>query len=345
MFLILAGSDRDQLAQQIQYLKVENEILRSILPRRIKLTRTKKARLIKYGRPIVKALKELITIVTHRTFTRWLQREKEEVAGVIRKPGRPRTSEDTREMIYKMAKENDNWGYTRIMGELKKLLFPKVGRTTVQNILTEAGFDPSPDRSRSTWYQFIERHAKTLWACDFFSTKVWTIGGRFDCYVLVFIHPESRRVLVSPSTFHPNRSWVAQQARNFLIHLDDLGLKITHLIRDRDSKYARIFDRIMQSEGIWIKRLPIRSPNLNAFAERFIHTIKHECLGHFVAPGRKHFDYLVNEFVDYYHRRRPHQGVGNKLLFPDDKEESCVGKIGCEKKLGGLLKHYYRKAA
>ena len=147
---------------------------------------------------------------------------------------------------------------------------------------------------------------------------------------------------------HPTKDWVAQQARNFLMHIDHArSLPATKLIRDRDSKFAPIFDTILESSGVEVKKLPIRSPNLNAFAERFIQTLKHECLNHFVIFGQKHLDYLVAKFVDYYHTRWPHQSKGNEplLKLTDPPPPNTGGEVLCEERFGGLLKHYYRKAA
>jgi putative transposase len=145
---------------------------------------------------------------------------------------------------------------------------------------------------------------------------------------------------------HPTRAWVAQQARNFLMHCDFNGLEIGQLLRDCDGKFDEIFDQALRSSGVLVKKLPVRSPNLNAFIERFIQTLKHECLEHFVILGQKHLDYLASQFVDYYHTQRPHQSMGNKpLLKLTGAEPAEHGEVVCEERLGGLLKHYYRKAA
>ena len=250
--------------------------------------------------------------------------------------------------LIRFAWETD-WGYTRMKGELIKLGLPGVGRTTIQNILKREGCDPGPGRGPTTWDDFIARHAKTLWAADFLSVKAWTSKGLRQMHLLAFIHIETRRVWVSPCTFHPNRDWVAQQARNFLMHMESAGLPGDLLLRDRDGKFAPIFDVILRSSGVEVKKLPVRSPNLNAFAERFVQTLKHECLEHFVIFGHKHLDYLVSTFIDYYHTQRPHQSKGNrpllKLVEPPPALPNTVGEVFCEERLGGLLKHYYRQAA
>ena len=191
LFLFLAQATHDELIRQIQYLKVENEMQRGKLPKHITITPAERARLLKFGKPVGPAIKELISIVHPRTFARWLANEKNPGDKPLAKRGRPRTKEEICELIFRMAREN-NWGYTRILGELAKLGICKIGRTTVQNILKVAGFDPNPNRGRSTWDEFIKRHAKTLWACDFISVRSWTHKGLTDLYILFFIHIESR---------------------------------------------------------------------------------------------------------------------------------------------------------
>jgi len=344
LFLLLAQPTDAELVRQIQYLKVENETLRSKLPKKITITPDERSRLLKYGKLVGPAIKELISIVHPRTFARWVADEKKDPNKSPAKRGRPRTKIEICELIFRMAREN-NWGYSRILGELAKLGIRKIGRTTVQNILKAAGFDPNPSRGRSTWDEFIKQHAATLWACDFLSVKSVTHKGLIDLYVLFFIHIDSRQVFVSNATAHPDAQWTEQQARNFCIHLDEQGLKATHLLRDRDRKFTEKFDAIMKSQGAKVQRLPVRSPNLNAHAERWIQSLKNECLAHFLIFGRKHLDYLVHEFVDYYHRFRPHQGKGNELLLTPNSPPPTEGKVVCEERLGGLLKHYHRQAA
>lgn len=346
LLVLIATATDKELARHLQYLKVENQILRSKLPKRVSLTERERQRLIKFGKPLGAAIKQLITIVSPRTFYRWLEGDKEG-----RKPaktGRPRTSEDIRELIIRMAKENA-WGYTRIVGELRKLGICKISRQTVKNILKEHGLDPGPDRLEGTWDEFLKRHAKTLYQCDFFSVRSWTMQGVVDLYLLVFIHVESRRVWVSPPTAHPDSAWVSQQARNVSFFFDELNAPPTLIVHDRDTKFTKDFDEILKTEGAKIKLSVIRSPNLVAYVERWIQSIKQECLGHFIIFGEKHLHYLVREWGDWYHRQRPHQAKNNLPLGmeepPEVGEELPSEEIVCQERLGGLLKHYERRAA
>jgi len=199
LILMLASLTRSELARQIQYLKAENEILRAKLPKRVTVTPKERRRLLNLGRRIGPALKHLVTIVTYRTFLRWLAGDR---AGTgPRRRGRPRTDEEVRETIIRLAKEN-GWGYTRILGELKKLGVHRLCRSTVINILKEHGLDPGPQRGEGSWDEFLKIHAKTLWACDFLTKKVWTKWGLAEFYILFFVHVGSRRVYVSGMATH-----------------------------------------------------------------------------------------------------------------------------------------------
>ena len=260
----------------------------------------------------------------------------------ILKGGRPRKSQLIRDLVVRMAREND-WGLTRIAAEIGQLHIGRIGRTTVRNILNEHGVDRGPSRSAVTWDEFIARHAKTLWACDFLTVRTWTMRGRLDLYLLVFIHVGSRRVFVSPATANPAGAWVEQQARNFTMHVEETGLECSIVVHDRDAKFTRAFDGILNENGAKPNRLPPCSPNLNAYAERFVQTLKHECLNHFIVFGERHLNYLVAEFVDHYHTARPHQGIGNATPIPC-RDGPCSGPIRCESRLGGVLKHYHRAA-
>ena len=179
LFLFLAQATHDELIRQIQYLKVENEMLRGKLSKRITITPSERARLLKFGKLVGPGIKHLISIVHPRTFSRWLADERGGKTKVAANRGRPRTRKEICELIFRMAKENE-WGYTRILGELAKLGIRKIGRTTVQNILERNGFDLGPKRGRGTWDEFVKRHTKTMYACDFLSVRSWTNRGLVD---------------------------------------------------------------------------------------------------------------------------------------------------------------------
>lgn len=349
-FLIMLATATDrQLAQQVQYLKKENGILRKRLGKRVLVTDKERRQLLKFGKPVGKAIKELISIVTPRTFLGWVNNEKKDAITrkKSRKPGRPKTQEEIRKIVIKLAKEN-GWGYGKIHGEVKKLGI-KISKSTVKNILVKAGIDPCPERGEKPWAEFIKQHADTLWATDFFSKKVWTLKGFVDVFVLFFIHVESRRVFLAGMTSNPDNVWMKQQAKNVSMVWDKEKVKPTHLIRDFDTKYTKDFDAILESEGIEVKRVGPQKPNMNAFAERFVQSIKQEALDHFICFGMDHLRYICTEYCSWYNLERPHQGVGNVPLkksrcqkWKDLDKASAIVSIP---RLGGLLNSYHRRAA
>lgn len=200
------------------------------------------------------------------------------------------------------------------MGELKKLNIKPPSRNTVKNILKENGLEPGPKRGAGTWDEFLKIHAATLWQCDFYSKKVLTIKGFRDLFLLVFLHVESRRVFIAPSTFHPNEAWVKEQAHAFLTHVSDSELGATVVMHDRDTKLTTSFDACLESTGIDVKKAAPRSPNTNAFVERFIQTLQQEVLDYFIVFGEQHMDHIVSEALAYYHEERPHQAKENVPL-------------------------------
>lgn len=151
-------------------------------------------------------------------------------------------------------------------------------------------------------------------ACDFFSKAIWTPFGKRQAFALMFIHVGSRKAWVSPTAYHPDTAWVQQQARNLLMWLEEAGLEATHLIHDRDTKFTRSFDGLVDSAGIRIVKSPVMAPNANAFAESWIATLKRECLKYFVCFSLRHADHLVQKFVDFYNEHRPHQGLDNRMI-------------------------------
>jgi putative transposase len=345
LFLLLATATDRQLARHIEYLKTENRILRDRLPQRIVLTVSERARIIRFGRPLGHALKELITIVSPRTFLRWVNAEPAALR-TRRPPGRPRTPESVRDVVLRLARET-GWGSTRIHGELKKLGITSISRSTVINILKEAGIDPGPKRGEGSWAEFLRRHSATLWSCDFFTKSVWTLRGRMTVFVLFFIHVGTRRVVVSGVTANPDRAWMIQQARTISMIFAEQPVPAMILLRDYDGKFVPEFDALLAAEGTVVRPIGPRAPNLNAVAERFVQTVKRECLDHFLALGQGHLELLLNEFLIHYHIERPHQGLNNRPLAGGTMQKrqwTETDAVICEERLGGLLRHYRRSA-
>jgi putative transposase len=340
---VLASATDSELARQVEFLKTENQILRAKLPKRITVTPTERERLVKLGKQLGDAVKELLSIVSPRTFARWINGETP--TKVSRKPtamGRPRTAKETRELILRLARENA-WGYTRILGELKKLGV-KASRSTIVNVLKENGIDPGAKRGVGTWHEFLTRHAATLWATDFFSKKVCMPWGLTEFFLLFVIHYGSRRVHVVGMTAHPDHAWMKQQARNLSMFFAEQTEKPRYLIRDLDGKFVSEFDAILESDGMKIVPVGPRSPNLNSLAERWILSAKSECLDHFLVFGEEHLRYIIKSYEVWYNEKRPHQGVGNVPLTAS-AADTGPGEVVCDERLGGLLRHYQRMAA
>ena len=198
-------------------------------------------------------------------------------------------------MVIKLASEND-WGYTRILGELKKLGI-QLGRSTVVGILKEQGLDPGPKRGEGTWSEFVRRHAETLWACDFFSKKVWTLGGLKDVFVLFFINIKTRRVHIAGLTTNPDNQWMVQQASGMSTFFAQQPVPPKHLVMDLDTNFTADFRKSLENAGLKMIRVGPRQPNMNAFAEAAsILSIREECLDHFICFGSEHLHYIVKEF-------------------------------------------------
>jgi len=269
LLVFLVHMTQSILLRQIAYMKAENAILRSRAGKQVQATPAERALLVRLGAPLGNAIQELLSVVHYKTFLRWV-RDGAKSAGMrsTRPPGRPPVPRNVQELILRFARET-GWGYTRIQGELKKLGII-VAANTIKKILIKNGFHPSPNRTKGDWDRFIRRHMDTLWACDFFTKDVWTGFGKVTYYVLFFIHVGTRRVRIAGMTCQPNGSWVEQQARNFVMELSERGEKATYLLKDGDTKFTKKFDEVFESEGIKVKRLPYASPNLNAYAERFV---------------------------------------------------------------------------
>lgn len=350
LFYLFACATRQMLARYVHFLKAENELYRSKFSGRITLTAAERQRLVRAGRGLGKDVRELVTIVKPATFMRWVNGGSKKRPLGKRKPGRPRTPDDVRELILRLAREN-RWGYTRILGEIRKLGIRRISRQTVKNILKAHGLEPGPIRGEGSWDEFLKIHAATLWQCDFLSKRAFTKKGPVDLYLLIGIHVGSRRVLISAPTAHPDSAWVAQQARNFTMVAQELSDKPPDiLLHDHDTKFTAQFDEILKSSGVRVKEPPPCSPNLNAFAERFIQTLEVECLDHFIVLGERHLHHLAQQFVAHYHAERPHQSLGNRPPNATEAAEEIgmpppAGEVICHERLGGLLKHYERAAA
>jgi putative transposase len=349
LVLSLAGWMNQHQQHVIHYLIEENRVLREQLGnRRMRFTDDQRRRLAvrakKLGRRL---LKEVATIVTPETLLAWhrklIARKYDGTAN--RGPGRPRTADEIAALVTRMAKENRTWGYRRIQGALANLGY-MVAHQTIGNILKEHGIEPAPERSRkTTWREFLTRHWDQIVASDFFTVEVWTPKGLQRYIVLFFIELCTRRVEVGGIASKANGLWMAQVARNLTDDVDGFFKGKRYLIHDRDPLYTREFLNMLEDGGIQSVKLPPRSPNLNAYAERFVRSIKEGCLDQMILFGEDSLRNSVHNFLEHYHRERNHQGLENRLIVPLKTSVESVGAVECRQRLGGLLKYYYRKTA
>ena len=246
-----------------------------------------------------------------------------------------------RELCVLMASENPGWGYSRIEGSLSNLGH-RVGRSTIRRILQENGLEPAPQR-HMPWNVFLRAHWEAIAATDFFTVEAWTQQGLTRFHVLFVIDLETRRVKIAGITAQPSGEWVTRVTRSRVDGFDGFLLKHRYLIHDRDPLFTCQFRSLLRSAGVEPVRLPPRSPNLNAFAERFVRSIKEECLSKIIPIGEQHLRLAVEEFAEHYHLDRNHQGLDNRLI-DGEAETEPVMHVDSRERLGGILRSYHRAA-
>jgi len=287
--LLTRGGEREEVAREIEILvlrhqlRVLGRVSRPPLRRRDRILLAAASRLVGRDRWQSFPVSTQTLLRWHRELVRrrWAYRRK-------RRAGRPRIGGETATLVLRLAKENPRWGYRRIQGELRKLGVT-VSATAIRSLLARHGLPPAPRRGGPSWKQFLACQASGILACDFFTVE--TVWLR-TLYVLFFIEHSSRRVYLAGVTAHPHSAWVTQQARNLAI--EGRLAETRFLIRDRDAKYAGPFDEVLRAEGVRVIRTPIRAPKANAFAERFVGTVRRECLDHLLVFGERHLERLCS---------------------------------------------------
>ena len=347
----ITGTVDQELLLRNEYLAAENRILKAQLKTRLQLTDADRITLAEIAHRLGrKALEEVANVMKPDTIMGWYRRlvaRKFDGSESRRYPGRPRIDSRIEQLVVRMAKENSDWGYDRIMGAMANLGYT-LSDQTVGNILQRHGIPPAQERKRTTtWADFIRAHLSVLAGTDFFSVEVLTLRGLVTYYVLFFIHLESRRVEIAGITPHPNEAWMTQIARN--VTMDEWGFleSCRYLIHDRDTKFTDSFRAIIRSGHVKPLKLPARSPNLNAYAERWVRSVKEEALSKLILFGEASLRRVLKEYLVHYHQERNHQGKDNVLLFPCNPQSasSFERSIRCHERLGGLLKYYHREAA
>src|SRR5947209_3110523 len=341
----ITGSVDQHLLLRNEYLVTENRMLRHQIKGRVRLSDGERKALAEIGQKLgQKALEEVATIVKPDTILGWyrtLVAQKCDGSTQRQSPGRPKIDPELEALVVRMAQDNRSWGYDRIVGALANLGLT-VSDQTVGNILKRHGIPPAPEwKKTTTWKEFIRTHMDVLVATDFFTAEVWTLGGLVTYYVLFFIHLGTREVHVAGVTPHPTQAWMIQVARN--VTMEEWGFLSPgqYLIHDRDGKYCPAFQHIIDAAGVTRVPLPPRSPNLNAYAERWVRSVKEECLARMILFGEASLRHALTQYVEHFHHERHHQGKGNVLLFPTVSQDAeRAGLLQCRKRLGGLLKYY-----
>ena len=350
LLLILAGWINRHQQDAIEYLLTENRILREKLgKKRILLNDDQRRQLAIKGKILGrKVLTDICSIVTPETILRWhrtLVAEKWDYSECRKKVGRPRMDKEVVELVLQMARENPTWGYNRIQGALANLGH-EISDTTIGNILKQHGVSPAPGRKRhTTWKTFIGANWDVLAAIDFTTIEVWTKSGLATFYLLFVMELSTRRVQFAGCTTSPDEGWMMQVARN-LTDAEEGFLRDKHFIlMDRDTKYPESFRTLLKEFGIEPVRLRPKSPNLNAHIERFMRSLKEECLERLILFGEESLRNAVGEFLIHYHSERNHQGLRNRLIQQVAESRKSQSEIDCRNRLGGILRYYCRKAA
>jgi putative transposase len=336
---------RDDAAKDLEILVLRHQL--SVLRRQ-----TPRPRLQPADRALLAAVSRVLPrsrwscfLVQPETLLRWHRRL---VAGAWtyphRQTGRPPLDPDVQQLIVRLATENSRWGDRRIKGELQRLGV-HVSATAIRTTLRRHGLDPAPRRATTTSRAFLGEQAAGIVACDFFTVDtVWLRR----LYVLFFIELDSRRVHLGGVTANPDGGWVTQQACNLLLVLAERGRQVRFLLRDHDAKFTRSFNDLFRSQDADILVTPVRAPQANAYAERWVRTVRTECLDWLLIAGRGHLEQLLRVYVQHYNRHRPHRALGlrppDPLARPAIRAEDNRSAVRRRDLLGGLL-HEYRRAA
>ena len=256
-----------------------------------------------------------------------------------RRAGRPALPDETVGLIVRLAEENHRWGYLRIVGELKKLGVA-VSKTTVANVLRRHRLKPAPRRSGPIWVEFLRAQAKGTVATDFFTVDTVMLRGYYGLFV---IELERRVVHLLGVTANPNDRWVTQVARNCAAEVEEAGRGLRFLIRDRDTKFSASFDQVFSSIGVETLLTPVRSPRANAFAERWVRTVRNDCLDHVFVRSRRHLEAVLAEYVEHYNRACPHRGLDLSPPHPTTVADG-PGPLHRHDILAGLIHEYERVA-
>jgi len=294
-------------------------------------------------------LRRLRLLVRSDTVLRWhrdLMKQRHANASRPRRPGRPPTLRSIRQLVLRLVRENPSWGYRRVHGELATLGI-KIAASTIWEILKQEGIDPAPKRGNTTWAGFLRSQADALLAMDFIETV--TLTGQRQ-YILAAIEHTTRRIRVLGTTAHPTAAWVTQTIKNLAMDLEDTGIKVKYLLRDRDAKYPALIDEVLADADIQTVLTGIRVPRMNSIMERWVLSLRHELLDRTLVWNEQHLRHTLREYEQFYNKHRTHrslQAAAPLRALPEpitEPEQITHLDIRRRDRLGGIL-HEYQHAA
>ena len=341
LFSWLALLARSDTSKDVEILVLRHEL--AVLRRQVGRPKPDWA-----DRAVIAALARLLPkglrpyrIVTPGTLRAWHRRLVKNKWTYPNTTGRPPISDDLRELVQRLARQNPRWGHRRIQGELLGLGH-RIGEGTVRRILAAAGLKPTPRRASPTWRQFLTSQASGILSCDFLHVDTVFLKR---LYVFFVMEIETRRVHILGVTAHPTGAWTAQQARNLLMDLGERAGRFKFLIRDRDSKFTPMFDEVFVGSGMRIIKTPVRSPQANSFAERYAGTLRRECLDHLLIHGERHLRQILAQYAQHYNDHRPHQARDQRPpLHEPGQPIDVTARIKRRQAVQRLISEYRRAA-